>query len=61
MALPQESVSKVKDIQSFPIILRRPESGSLMEITSFTPVNGLGGAVIEREEETDNYDFTSST
>ena len=37
-----QHTSKVKDIQSFPLFLWHPESGSLMEITSFPPVNGLG-------------------
>ena len=37
-----QHTSKVKDIQSFPLFLWHPESGSLMEITSIPSVNGLG-------------------
>jgi hypothetical protein len=38
-----QHTSKVKDIQSFPLFLRHPESGKFMGITSIPPVNGLGG------------------
>ncbi len=38
--------SKVKDIQSFPLFLRHPESGKLLGISLFPPVNGLGWELI---------------
>ena len=38
-----QHTSKVKDIHSFPLFLRRPETGKFLGITSFPPVNGLGG------------------
>ena len=37
-----QHTSKVKDIQSFPLFLRHPESGKLLGISLFPPVNGLG-------------------
>ena len=50
-----QHTSKVKDIQSFPLFLRRPESGKLLGISLFPPVNGLGwmGLIIEEVEESD--------
>ena len=36
-----QHTSKVKDVKSFPLILRRPESGKLLGISLFPPVNGL--------------------
>ena len=33
-----QHTSKIKDIQSFPLFLRRPESGKLLGITSMPPV-----------------------
>ena len=38
-----QHTSKVKDIHSFPLFLRRPETGKLLGITLIPPVNGLGG------------------
>ena len=38
--------SKVKDIQSFPLFQRHPESGKFMGITSIPPVNGFGWSAV---------------
>ena len=46
-----QHTSKVKDIHSFPLFLRRPETGKLLGITLIPPVKGLGGFLFVSKEE----------
>ena len=46
-----QHTSNVKDIQSFPLFLRHPESGKFLGITFIPPMNGLGGFLFVSEEE----------